>query len=72
MHFRALAVARLSHSSTANVVGEVWESALGAVAPAVVVTQVVEVVVTQVVEVEATLADRTLTNGGGKNAPVYV
>ncbi len=85
VHFRALAAAALSHSSTAYVVGRAWASVLGAVAFPVVEDPVqveaveehpqavaLAVAVIQVAEAEAISADKSLTNGGEKNAPIYV
>ena len=82
-HFRALAAAALSHSSTANVVGGAWAAVLGAVAfPAEedpvqveVAEEHPEAVASAVAVIQvavATLADRSLTHGGEKNAPIYV
>lgn len=77
-HFRDLAAAALCHSSTVNVVGGVWAPVLVvAVFPVaeehpVQVEVVLVVAVIPVAEAEATLADRSLTNGGEKNAPIYV
>jgi hypothetical protein len=83
VHFRALAEAALSHSSTAYVVGRAWASVLGAVAFPVVEEPVqvevaeehpeaVALAVAVIQVAEAILVDRLLTNGGEKNAPIYV